>query len=170
MNRRFFKLPENATLQAASAFRYAMIILWSTIAALPFEVYLAIRTGSWQLWAGSGIILGVFVASYLSLRLIHNGKTERAVQILILAIMVGVMLNPFLIANIGLGLGFALVMLTTLISSQASTRPGLWAIVGFIAAAITLLLDLYLPHKRLVVPALELFTPVIAGAVVLILA
>lgn len=169
MNRRFFKLPENPTPQAANAFRYATIILWSTIAALPFEGYLAIRSGSWQLWAGAGIILGVFIASYFSLRLIQNGKTERAVQVMIFATLIGVMLNPFLIANIGLGLAFAIVMMTTLIASQASTRPGLFAIIGFIAATITILLDLFLPANRLVVPALELFTPVIAGAVVLML-
>ena len=169
MNRQFFSLPEDATLKVRNAFRYATVVVAATTVALFVEAYLAIRTGAWQLWAGTAIILFVLVASYVSLRLIRKGKSERATQVLIYSILAGIIANPFLIADIGIGLGLAGMLLAVMISSQTSEKPERFAIVSFVAAAITIFVDLLLPPYRLVVPELQLFTPVITGMVVVIL-
>jgi putative methionine-R-sulfoxide reductase with GAF domain len=170
MNRLFFSLPKDATPKMRNAFRYTSVIMIAVLITIPVEAYLAIRTGAWQLWAGTAIILFVFAASQVSYRLIQKGKSERAVQILIYSILAGIMANPFLIAGIGIGLGLTGVLLTVMLASQVSERPERFAIVSFIAAAITIFADLLLPPYRLVVPELQLLTPVIAITVVIVLA
>jgi len=169
MNRRFFSLPEDATPKMRNASRYAIIIMAATLVALFVEAYLAIRTGAWQLWTGTAVILFVFVASRISFRLIRKGEVERAAKVLIYSILMAIVANPLIIADIGIGLGLTGILLAVEIASQTSDRPERFAIISFVAAVITIFLDLLLPPYRLVVPELQLFTPVITGAVVVIL-
>ncbi|HEX2993982.1 MAG TPA: GAF domain-containing protein [Anaerolineales bacterium] len=169
MNKRFFKLPEDATPEAQNAFRYAIALTLVTLAVLPMEVYFAIKLGGWQLWAGSLVILGVFAASLISQRLLRLGKTEAAGIILIYSILLGIVVNPLFLADVGTGLGVAAIMLTINIASRTTKRPEIHVIVGFVMGAVTILLDVLLPSYRLSVPALKIFVPIASGAFVLIL-
>ncbi|MBN2117492.1 MAG: GAF domain-containing protein [Anaerolineales bacterium] len=169
MNRQFFKLPENATPKTQSAFRYASIVMVATLVALLLELFLAIRTGAWQLWGAASSVAFVFAASYISLRLIRDGKTERAAQVLIFSVLIAVAVTPFLIADLGISLGLTAIILTAEIASRATEQPDRYVITSFVVIAITILLDLTLPAYRLVVPELQLLIPLISGVVVLIL-
>ncbi|HSA99654.1 MAG TPA: GAF domain-containing protein [Anaerolineales bacterium] len=169
MNRRFFHLHENPDPKIRAAFRYASIVTVASLVAFPVESFLAIRTGAWQLWGGTAIILGVLAASLISRQLILNKKFERAAQVLIYSILIGIVANPLLIAGIGIGLGLAGIMLTVVIASRTMERPERLVIISFVVAVVTILLDQLLPPYRLVVPELQLFTPVLMGSVVIIL-
>jgi putative methionine-R-sulfoxide reductase with GAF domain len=169
MNRRFFSLPADANQKMRVAFQYASIIMFATLIAFLVEAFLSIRTGAWQLWGGTAVILFVFVAAYVSRQLSRKGQVERAAKVLIYSILIATIANPLLIADIGIGLGLTAIMMTVVLSSQTTERPERLAIISFLAAVITIFLDLLLPPYRLVVPELQLFTPVITGVVVVIL-
>jgi putative methionine-R-sulfoxide reductase with GAF domain len=169
MKQRFFNLPEDATPKARNAFRYTNIVMVATLVTFPVELYLAIRTAAWQLWAGTAIILGVFIASQVSFRLLQKEKIERAVQVLIYGILIGILANPFFIADIGIGLGLTAILMTVLIATQTAEQPERYVLISFVVAAATILLDQLLPPYRLVVPELQLFTPISTGVVVVTL-
>lgn len=169
MKRRFFNLPEDATPKARNAFRYTNIVMVATLVTFPVELYLAVRTAAWQLWAGTAIILGVFIASQVSFRLLQKEKIERAVQVLIYSILIGILANPFFIADIGIGLGLTAILMTVLIATQTAEHPERYALISFVVAAATILLDQLLPPYRLVVPELQLFTPISTSVVIIIL-
>lgn len=170
MNRRLFHLPENATPKMRSAFRYAGIIAMSTILVFPVYVYLLFSNSSaWQLWAAASIVVGIFVVSLISRRLIQAGRTERGAQVLIYGLLIGLVANPFLIANLGIVLGFTAIALTVVIATQTTEKPGQFIVTSFVAGAISILLDLFLPPYRLILPELQFITPIMTTPVVLIL-
>lgn len=169
MNRQFFKLPENASSKFRNAFRYANIITIATILVIPLEVYLAIRTGAWQLWAATGTVVGVLISALISRWLIQNGNLHRGSQILIVGVLTGIIANPFFITNLGIGLGLTAVMLTIVIASQIAEKPERLIVISFVVAAVTILLDLFLPPYRLFVPELQLTTPIFTTSVVVVM-
>ncbi|HET9912806.1 MAG TPA: GAF domain-containing protein [Anaerolineales bacterium] len=169
MNKRFFHLPETSDPKIRSAFRYISIIMVATLVALLFEVYLAIRIGAWQLWGTASTVLLVFAATNVSRRLILSGKTERAAQFLIYSVIVAAIATPFFISDVGISLSIASTVLIVEFASRTTDRPERYVIASFVAAAITILLDLFLPDYRLVVPELQLFIPLITGVVLVIL-
>ncbi len=169
MNKRFFKLPENATEKTQQVFRYASIVMVATLAVILFEVYLALRTGAWQFWGTLSTLLLIFAAAYVSRRLIRNGKTESAAQFLIYSVLITIVATPFFIADLGISLAAAGVTLIVVFASRATEHPERHIIASFVVAALTILLDLFLPSYRLVVPELQVFVPVTATGVLVIL-
>ncbi|HMB24357.1 MAG TPA: GAF domain-containing protein, partial [Anaerolineales bacterium] len=169
MNKRFFQLPEHADMRAQHAFRYANIIMVGTLLALLFEVYLAIRTGAWQLWGAVSAILLVFLASQISIRLIRGGKTERAAQFLIYSVLIAIAATPFFIADVGISLALAGVVLTVEFASRTAEHPERYIITGFVVGALTILIDQFLPSYRLVVEELKVFVPIVTGGVLIVL-
>ena len=170
MNKRLFHLPENATPKMRSAFRYAGIIAMSTILVFPVYVYLLFLKGSvWQLWIAASIVVGIFIVSLISRRLIQAGHTERGAQVLIYSLLIGLVANSFLIANLGIVLGLTAIALTVVIAMQTVEKPGQFIVTSFVMGAISILLDLFLPPYRLIVPELQFITPIVTTPVVLIL-
>jgi methyl-accepting chemotaxis protein len=166
---RFFHLQESPDPKIRNAFRYASIILVADIVAFLVDIFLAARTGAWQLWAGTASILGMLVASIISRQMILRGKTDRGIQVLIYSILAGFLVNPFFIADIGLALSLMSVMVIMEIASRTVERPEHYIITGFMVAGATILLDMSLPPYRLVVPELQIFIPVIAGIMIILL-
>ena len=170
MNRRLFHLPENATPKMRSAFRYAGIITVATIVVSPVYVYLLLlNRNAWQLWAAASIVVTIFVVSLISRRLIQAGDTERGAQVLLYGLLIGLLVNPFLIANLGIVLGLTAIGLTVVIATQIAEKPTRFILSSFVVGAISILLDLFLPPYRLVLPELQFITPIMTTPVVLIL-
>ena len=170
MNRRFFYLPENTTPKMRSAFRYAGIIAMSTILVFPVYVYLLFLKGSvWQLWAAASIVVGIFIVSLISRQLIQAGHTERGAQVLIYSLLIGLVANSFIIANLGIVLGLTAIALTVVIAMQTTGKPDRFIVTSFVTGAISILLDLFLPPYRLILPELQFITPIMTTPVVLIL-
>ena len=170
MNRRLFHLPENASPKMRSAFRYAGIIAMSTILVFPVYVYLLfLNNNAWQLWIAASIVIGIFVVSLISRRLIQAGHTERGAQILIYSLLIGLVANSFIIANLGIVLGLTAIALTVVIAMQTVEKPDRFIVTSFVMGAVSILLDLFLPPYRLVLPALQFITPIMITPVVLIL-
>ncbi|HLO16994.1 MAG TPA: Cache 3/Cache 2 fusion domain-containing protein, partial [Anaerolineales bacterium] len=169
MNRLFFQLPENATPKMRNAIRYASIITLAAIVAVAIELLLAIRIGAWQLWAVNSVVFGVAITSFLSLRLMRKGSIERGTQVLIYGILLGLVGNPLFIEGIGIVLGITAILVTVAIALEISERPEYFIFVSFIVGTATILLDLFLPPYRLIVPELQIFAPIITGAVIVIL-
>src|SRR5512140_2482444 len=137
MKRRLFAIPESSDPKAQSAFRYATIIMWAAIVALPVEAYLALRTGAWQLWIGTALIAFIFAAALFSYRLIQIGNIENAARVLIFSVLIVVIANPFLIADIGVVLGLVAIVLTIEIASRTIERPVVFIFTSFVSAALT---------------------------------
>ena len=170
MNRRLFHLPENATPKMRSAFRYASIIAMSTILVFPVYLYLLfLNTDAWQLWAAASVAVGIFVASLISRRLVQHGNAQRAAQVLIYGLLFGLVANPFLIANLGIVLGLTAIALTVVIATQITEKPDQFIVSSFVAGAISILLDLFPPPYRLILPELQFITPILTTPVILIL-
>ncbi len=169
MNRRFFKLPESTDPKARSAFIYASVIMASAVLSAAVEVYLAIAKHAWQLWGAAGVATCVFAASHIAHRMIRKGQIERAAQALIYGFLTGVIANTLFIADVSISLALLAVALTIEVASRSTEHPERYVITGFVAGSIAILLDLFLPAYRLVSPELNVFTPVIAGVVVVVL-
>jgi putative methionine-R-sulfoxide reductase with GAF domain len=170
MIRRFLHIPENATPKMRSALRYTSIIALATLLVFPVYIYLIFfKTNAWQLWAAASIVIGVFAVSLISRRLIQDGNTERGAQVLIYGLLFALVANPFLIADLGIVLGITAVALTVVIASQIAEKPDHFIVTSFVVGAIAILLDLFLPPYRLIVPELQIVAPITTTSVVLIL-
>ena len=119
-----------------------------------FYLYLALRTGAWQLYALSLDVWALAAAALISLILLGRDRTEAAVWLILGSVLVTFLVGPLLVAGLGLVLGIGLTILLTLIATQ--TLQGLRAerviLAGLVFGILDVLIDSLGGSYRLPVP------------------
>ncbi len=162
------------TIQAREAFRAALVRIGGDLAFCVILFVLAFQSGAWQLFASAGLVAMTLILAFIGAGLIRRGQVEWGAWLVILGLFPTILLSVAFVIGIGLIVGVVVVLLTVMTAAQAlpARRVG-WAVVASVGVGIaTLLLDLFGPTTyRLPVPTtLQTITPIVAGAMVLVLA
>jgi len=158
-----------ASLQARNAFRVAILYLVGNMVAAPVDIYLAVQTQAWQLFAIAGIAVVLCLVAAVSAWLSRRGRPSLAAQLLIDANLVIPILFAFLISGLGLVGGLAVVLVTFAIAAQTLSPKDMGrAFIASVGSGMAAgLLDLWAPASQLSVSALQTFIPALVGVLIL---
>ncbi len=154
--------PQNPARQESMAKRNAETIarfgIFASAFVAIFYLFLAWRTGAWQLYALSLDVWGLAAAALFSLNLIRQNRTEAGIRLILLAVFITFIVGPLLIAGLGLVLGIGMTILVALIAGQ--TLQGAQAeralLMGLALGVIDVLIDAFGGSYRMPVPPLLL--------------
>jgi GAF domain-containing protein/HAMP domain-containing protein len=153
-------------------FRMALILFGATVIVDLFHFYLAFQLRTWQMFALAWVTFAFGIIMIFSLGAIRRGRSNLGVGLMIGGMLVVIPMASALIADLGVVLALSLILLTSTIAAQMS--PPKWTSRAIIASVVvgvaTLLIDLFGPAYRLVVPELQAFLPAMAGLLVVIYA
>ncbi len=166
------EIPAEQQARARNTFRAALVLFAAVVATVLFYVYLGLQSDAWQILAvaGVGIVLGGLVL--LSAGLSRRGRVTEGAGLLIGSMLVAIVVDSALIANLGVVLGLATLLTTVAIATQ--TLPQQWVnramLAGVVASVAAGLLDLLAPPFQLALPEIESFAPVIIVITLLVYA
>jgi putative methionine-R-sulfoxide reductase with GAF domain len=146
------------------AFRFSLIMFGATSIVTAVYYYLAIQLNVPQMYTAAYLLTFFFFITFIGAVLSRRGKPEAGMWLIFLTMMIVWTYSSTLIAGLGIAMGLSLPLLITQMASHVfPPKRVLQATIGsFIAGAATLLIDIFGPNTRLVVPALERFIPMMA--------
>jgi len=158
-----------ASLPARNAFRVAILYLVGNMVAAPVDIYLAVQSQAWQLFALAGIAVMLCLVAAVSAWLSRRGRPSLAAKLLIDASLVVPILFAFLISGLGLVGGLAVVLVTLAIAAQTLSPKDMGrAFIASVGSGMAAgLLDLWAPASQLSVSALQTFIPALVGVLIL---
>lgn len=132
----------------------ARIAQAGTLLSLAALSLLALRSGSWQLWATVAITLILFLLTDLSIFLARQGHVLLAPWLLFVSGELAFLAGGALVANMGWMLGLTLLALISSMSTLLLPRPQRLPAIGtaLLTAILLLGLDALAPAYRLAVP------------------
>ncbi|MEW5957208.1 MAG: GAF domain-containing protein [Chloroflexota bacterium] len=165
---RFTRQPDHTT-QAQNTFWMAVVLFLAVISFAAYTLSITFQTNAWQLLVTSVAELtygGVIIyAAYLSL----HQRVDLAVKLIVGGLMVLGLIAAGLTANVGLAIGFAVVITTWAMTAQVPGQnwTNLVLIIGFILGIIDGALELFPLSVQLVVPQLQNMAPWAIASIVL---
>jgi len=159
----FSKRMEEMTEQARSAFRVTLIVIGAVAASLPFYVYLALQSGTWQIYTILVTVSVFLLLLVYCVTLIRQNRVNLAVALIVGSIGFIIPEIAALVSGLGIILGIALVLIIPLIMGQTltgsqSTRA---FIIGIVLGSLTVLIDMFAPWERVSYPLLQNVIPYI---------
>jgi GAF domain-containing protein/HAMP domain-containing protein len=160
--------PTDDLARRQTAFRIVLVLAAAYLAATGLYVFLASRSDVWQLIALTGLMIVLVASTVVGFWLIHKNRVMAAVTVTIVAIAVVFPATMLFEAGLGLTLGIAGLLGTSLIARLTLKPPyeNRAVILGVVSAIITILLDFFLPIDRRSFPLIVTYIPVIAGVVI----
>jgi len=168
----FSKLLEEMTEQQRSAFRVTLIILGAVLVSLPLYVYLALQSGTWQIYTILVSVTALLILLVYSVTLIRQNRVNLAMTLIIGSICVIMPEIAALISGLGVILGIALVLIVPLITGQTLTSTRItraFLVAGIVFGILTVLIDLFAPWERVSYPLLQNAVPSIVVVALLAL-
>ena len=159
-----------AVMRARNTFRVTLVMLPALLLTMAVYFYLAFQKPAWQLAAAGGFVSAYFAACLVGLALNRRGRSTLSAQIVIIGIALGFLGFTVVIQDFGLLLGIVSVMLAVAVGGYTlPPRTFQRTIIAVVALGIAnLLLDLFLPPYRLVVPEIQVYVPVVLGLLVIV--
>ena len=155
MKKTFLHFPDAMTPRARSAIRIAAVITVFAVFMIPFYIFLALRSGAWQMWVETGIAVGILIATLIGGRLVLRGQVARGIQLNMYTLILGIAATSYIIADMGIFLGITCVVLTIAIATQLLDRPASLLVAGFAGGITAAVADLLLLPYRLSIPELQ---------------
>jgi putative methionine-R-sulfoxide reductase with GAF domain len=165
------KFLAETTPQGRNAFRVVVIVILGGLASLPIYIYLAVKTGTWQIYALTAATLVICIIAIFSAFLARRNHVNLTMGLMLGSVNFIILFITALFSGLGLMLSASLLVVTVLIvgqtlSGKLATRA---LLVGAALAIITLLGEVFVPWNRLSVPQLQAAIPYIAVVVTVIL-
>mgnify|MGYP000163472508 CR=1 FL=1 len=151
-------LAAEATARIRNGLRIALLMLAAIAVYIPIALYLAFRSGAWQLSVQAAVVSAVGVVGLFSLALIRRGSLRLGVQLMVAGALAAALVSVVLIDGISVAIALIVVLLVASIAGRTlPTHEAGWLAVAAVAVAIVgLSLDLYNPVQSLPAPALLL--------------
>ena len=167
----FSKLLEEMTEQARSAFRVTLIVISAVAVSLPLYAYLALQSGTWQIYTVLISVVVLLILFVYCVTLIRQNRVNLAMALIVGSICFIMPEIAALISGLGIILGIALVLIVPLLTGQILTGfPVTRALsVGIVFGIFTVLIDLFAPWERVSYPLLQNAVPFIVVAALLAL-
>jgi GAF domain-containing protein/HAMP domain-containing protein len=171
MNNWFSKLLANTNEQGRNTFRVVITMLGGMIPALPLVIYLALQSGTWQLYVVLATLVGWVILLVISAALARQNRANLAMALIMGGLCILLPALSALIAGLGLILSIAEVLAVVIVVGQTLSGPraSRALITAIVSAVLTLLIDLFAVWERVSHPLLQNSAPYIAVAVVLAL-
>lgn len=161
------KFPEEMR-RHSNTVRIAIVYFVSTLAAVAFLMFLAVQTGTWQLYTITGVLVVLSIVYFIALRITRQGRIETGIGLMLTGTLAVLLIGVFLFKGMGLISGLSAVVVTFVLVYQG-LPPKLfrWAMASAITVGVlTTAADLLPLDYRLNVPELRIFTPIIILLVV----
>ncbi|MEM7118954.1 MAG: GAF domain-containing protein [Chloroflexota bacterium] len=136
--------------------RVGQVILFVTLLSLVPTLIVAISSGLWQWYALGGVLGGVFIVGIAGVYWAQSKRATLGAILLLGSIMFSILVVSFLFAGIGVPLGLLSIFLVWQIANAtlATSRASQAVFWGLLFTVIIILLDLFGPDFRLVIPRL----------------
>jgi methyl-accepting chemotaxis protein len=148
------------------------IVLGACVSTILLYLFLAFRTGAWQLFALAGLTVVLCIVFLVGIVLARRGRFVLGVWLFIGGTVVALPSVMLWISGIGLvvGLGGAFLVLQMAIQTLPAKQIRWGIVAGFALGAATVLVDLFEPASQLAAPAeMMVYLPLIAIAVITVL-
>src|SRR5579859_1801711 len=160
-------------IMSQTARRSILVMLAGIVAYDAYSWYLAITTGAWQLYAVAGTVLALGLIDLLGLWLSRRGASRLGLWLTVAAFLITDVVIGALVRGLGLSLGLIAPILTAaMVTGALPRRQAITAIVAAAAAGLIIAasdtLGAALLSFRVDVPALQIFTPIIAALLAVI--
>ena len=144
--------------QARNAFWAIVIILGAVSLLIPVSLYMAFRSGQWQLYVIAGTALLDGIACVAAILLSRRGRPGLGIWIVLGALWISMLAASAVIVGLGIALVINTVLLTALIvGSTLPPRQVSWAIaISVLVGFGALLLDIFEITYRLEIPQLQM--------------
>ena len=121
------------------------ILLGFEAAGIPVYLFIALRTGAWQLLAIVGLSVMLILSSLAGMWLARRGYLTQGVWLILGVTILSALLIAILISGLGLVLGLLIAMVLPQVAIQALPANQIrWGIVAsFASAAAILLVDVF---------------------------
>lgn len=161
--------PTNQKSRIRNTFWMAIILFGAIIGFAVYTLYLALQAGAWQLFAVSSAewICGGLIA--YAAYLCRRNRVDLGIKLTLGAVLLLGLIITVLTANVGLVVGFAVIIVTWVMSSQIQDQK--WGngllIAGFAVGIIVGALDIFPLPSQLPVLGVQNMAPWAAGLIVL---
>lgn len=152
-------------MRATYARRTAIVLSVAFVATLALYIYLAISDPHWQFVLLAAVNAVVLALNILAFRYGRQQRVAQSAWLMIGSLILFFPLATSLISGLGLSLGIGGWLGIFMISSLLLAQPqSTWAnAIGLLLFISLTLLDNFFPGRRLTVPLLQIFTPVVAA-------
>ena len=165
----FLNNADTLSPQPYKSFRVAVILIMAALPTTLYYLYLALDRSVWQLFGATGAAAITLVAGVISLWLSRRGRPSLAVHITIFGIGLAFLTFSVFIANFGLMLGIATILLGSLIATYALPAKYIARVIfiSIILGVGMIALDLIQPAIQVPIEELELYVPIVIGLMTL---
>ena len=147
-----------------------IIIAILIITAIPSAIlfgYIGSTYNLPQLYIISAVLIASAIFDFLPLALIRQGRTNRAMTMIVFVFLTNIMGIPFLVQGMGIIVAVSAILVTIAITGLAmSSNYSTFGIVtGIVFGSIALALDTMLGGDRIQIPQLETYSAYIVAAI-----
>jgi GAF domain-containing protein len=172
MKEPFFKLPENMSAQARSAFQIAMAIAGAHFVAVPYYLYLVFQgqtTDSARFLVLTAITVGLGVLFGIGAVLSRRGQPTLGIILVLGALIVSYPPIATLVSGLGSVLGIALVFVGPMSAFQTLPKKSGWVmtVLAIASGLATVLIDIFGTVARPSLPGI--FIQLLAASVLIVL-
>ena len=156
-----------------NAIRATIIYLAMALAAFSGELYLALQSGAWEMFAVASVGFSLVIVAWISIYFIRRDRANLGITLLIGASLLSVLTAPFFIVGLGLMLGLGTVLVVLTIASQtlpfqdANRLLLISVVVAIVAGAADLTVDLFDLNQRLDEPTLQVLLAALGSLMIL---
>ena len=153
-----------------NAFRATVLYAVGALIAFFGELYLAVQSGAWQLFAVAGIGAILAGLASVSIIVIRRGRPQLGIRWLITASLLSVLTGPLFVAGSGLilGLGVILVVLTIVLQTLPQ-REANWVLIASVGVALIAGgIDLWGPPWQIILPNFQILISILGGVIILV--
>ena len=161
-------LPESIPV-ARNALRATWLYLIGAALACAGEIYLALQSTAWQLYASAGVGMILTGLAWGSVRLVKAGRVQVGIRVLVWASLVSVVITPFLVSGFSLilGLGVILIVLVVTLQTLSQKEANLSFMISVAVALVAGGIDLWAPASQFIGPNFQILI-LSLGAVMLL--
>ena len=152
-----------------SAMRVSQIVLVLVLLALMPLFVLTWATRVWQLYTLTALVVGLALATAVTMYLVQHSHHTRGVAVLLGAIMVVILTMPLLFEGIGVLMGPFTIFVVWQIANATlmPARAGQAMVVGLLGGIVAVLLDLLDLNTQLFLPSLTAWFGVLSFVIIL---